>query len=280
VKKKELDFIYKNLGEKFVSDLSKADIVKLNTNTVLEPEEIKIALQIVPRYILSFLYSHLKWKADKESCELDLPFAINGKLIVTKLGPDNYSGEIISDNKRVNIFKNRSLPSIGLLLMSSFELYDLDQLQPTEEQDNDKLDKLQELIDERFRLHSYVSAVIDQKITEKEALKELIAIKLRQQPLQEELMEKPKIKLKQFLERKAQKKQHTVEMDKNDHIDCPDCGTTLHKAGEDFIKCCICYGEMRNKNIKITKNQNGVKLTFPKGFDEENIEMLKDVFKK
>ena len=277
----ELDFIYKNLGEEFVQDLKKADIVKLNTSTTLDPEEVKIALQIVPRYILSFLYSCLKHKEDGENCEIDLPFA-NGSLIVRKFGPDNYSGEIVSEGKRINIFKHRSLPSIGLLIMSSFELYEVEELEPTPKELEPKEDKLQELIDERLRIHNLVSAVVDQKLTQRDAIEQLVAARLASQqhlPPKEDIpMEKPVSKLKQFLENREKRKYH-VELDKSQQINCPDCGTLLHKSGDDNLKLCICYGDFRNKEIKIVKNEDGVKLKFPKNFEEDNIEMLLSIFK-
>jgi hypothetical protein len=130
-------------------------------------------------------------------------------------------------------------------------------------------------------MHSFVSAVIDQKLTERDAIKQLIAIKIAKEPPKEgKTMEKPN-KLKQFLENREKKKQsHVVELDKSQKISCPDCGTVLHKSGDDHLKCCICYGDHMNKEIKIKKTENGVKLVFPKGFEEENIEMLKEIFNK
>lgn len=288
MKKKELNFIKKNLGNDFLVKLEKADIIKLNTSTGVSPEEIKVALQIVPRYILSYLFINLKYINDGGNVELTLPFA-NGTLHANKHSNDNYSGEIIADNKVVNEFKNRSLPSIGLLLMSTFELYDMsniDEIRNVQPEQENKIDKLQELIDERLRMQNLISAVVDQKIAQNEAIRQLVELRVQQKvsiPKEETMMEKAPSKLREFLDNKEKKRQgidkNVGELDKSQDISCPDCGTNLYKSGNDHIRCCICMGDHMNKKIKILKTEDGVKLKFPKNFEEENIEMLLETIK-
>ncbi len=286
------------LGNDILEVLEKAEIYKPSTNTVVEPDEIKIALQIVPRSILSFLFAHLKPLQAGDYKEIDLPFA-NGRLCVNKLSSDNYSGSVIGEGKRILEFKYRSLPGIGLILMSGFELYDIEQLkeikqEPSPEHDS-KISKLQDIIDERLKLYSLISCVVNKKLSERDAIKELINSRLNQSialansPIIElgieiEREHEPKedmevkeldkkSKLKEFLESRENKREESIDLNRSE-IFCPDCKSLLYK-GEDNIKLCICYGSFYNKEIKIQKAENGrVRFNFPKKFDIDNIEML------
>lgn len=284
------------LGDDIFEALKKSEIsgglYKPDTNTALDPSEIKIALEIVPRTILSFLMAHLKHKMVGEVCKVDLPFAPGAILECHKLGPDNYSGEIIKEGKKHATFKHRSLPGIGLIILTTFELYDLSQIDERKaSEDNSKVEKLQEIIDGRLELHRLIKDVVDKRISERAAIDMLIRERLNNHILsaqgsdkeseEEEVPMDKKSKLKEFLESREKKRQEPVEMDKSE-IHCPDCGSTLFKNESDKkIKLCICYGENMNKEIKFTKAEGGkVKLKFPKTFDIENIEMLLDALKK
>lgn len=302
----------KLLGEDIFEELKKSEIgsgiFKPNTNTALDPEEIKIALQIVPRAILSYLIANLKPLEEGGNIELALPFA-PATMYVTKMSHDVYQGEIAENGKRKTEFKNRSLPGIGLILMSTFELYDTSDLGNIrqEREDEPKAAKLQEIIDERLKLHCLIRDVVDQRLSEREAIKKLIADRIAEQfnyedeteeieeaeedisvevsddepEESEDIMDNlsKKSKLKEFLENREKKRTEKVELDKNETISCPDCKTNLYK-GENHFKLCLCYGEHFNKEIKIKKAEDGkYKFKFPKSFDLDNVEMLLEAIK-
>ena len=302
-------------------------IFKQSTKTAVDPEEIKIALQIVPRAILSFLISHLKPLEVGGILDIELPFC-EGQLHINKLTHDVYGGYIACRGKKEAEFKYRSLPSIGLIILSTFELYDMADIEnvsyEVKESEEDKYRKLQDLIDERLKLKCLIQSVVDQRISERDAIKQLIADKLAEQveslqneeiedeeiedeesdvegdvegePLEsedeldieikdesgetmEELSKNKKSKLKEFLQSREKKRQEKVDLDKNEEISCPDCGTNLYK-GENHFKLCVCYGDFHNKEIKFKKSEDGkIKFKFPKTFDLDNIEMLLDAIK-
>lgn len=84
-------------------------------------------------------------------------------------------------------------------------------------------------------------------------------------------------KLRDFLQ-KSQKLKQEVQIKKTENINCPDCGFNLYDGGKS-LTLCICYGEDWNKNIKIEKSENAIKMKFPKTIDPENIEMLLETLK-
>lgn len=285
MKENQIKAIKATLGDDIFDVLAKTELLKLGTRTMVDPAEIQTALQIVPRTILTYLILHLKTMKDGGFLELDLPFA-PGKMHINKLSNDVYSGEIFSaESRKIAEFKYRSLPSVGLVIMTTFELYDVSEPAPAvtieiqpEVQPNvqDNTAKLQAIIDERLQLHHLIGSVVEQKISEREAMNRMLMMKLREvlvhaEP-QEETMSK-KHKLKEFLENRN-KKEQSEEIDKSEDIECPDCATVLYKSGESHITCCICFGDMNRKPIKFTKNEGNVKFKFPKNFDVENIEML------
>ena len=319
----EIQVVKSLLGSDIFEELEKSDIgmFKQNTKTISEPEEIRIALQIVPRVILSWLFLNLKHKVIGDIIDIDIPFvpltAPNGscKLQCNKLSADNYSGEIFRDNEKIAEFKYRTLPGIGLIIMSTFELYDINQLDEIKQHDCkcEKVDKLQDIIDERLKLHSLICDVVDKRISEREAINQLIQSKLNEhimkinaekkpeeKPEEEKMEENSKNKLKDFLEKRKEIEKADVaedevpkEIEKGDvaedevpkeieksEVKCPDCGSTLLKNGDNNINLCICYGEYMDKKIKVKKSEdNKVKLIFPKGLDVQNIRMLFNVFK-
>jgi len=304
MKIKDQQIVKSLLGDDIFDTLRKFEIYKPETRSVVDPKEIKIALEIVPRSVLSFLFAHLKWREPGDNVDLDLPFAPDAKLHIDKKGPDNYHGEIIKDGKVVSKFQHRSLPSIGLILLTTFELYDialLDEIKEykpeeieDEEYDN-RSEKLQDVIDERFMMHRLVQDVVDRRISEREAISKIIKERLddhiksttieesREKEFREEKsMEKcKKSKLREFLESREKKRQEPVELDKAE-ISCPDCGTVLYKTeGKNKIKLCICYGQFHGHELKfIKKGNNKIQIKFPKNFDLDNIEMLLDTVKK
>lgn len=301
------------LGEDIFQEFKKSEIgsgiFKLDSKTALDPSEIKIALQIVPRAILGFLVANLK-PLDKGSVvDLHLPFAA-AILHVQKISNDVYTGDVVSEGKRLVEFKYRSLPGVGLILMSTFELYDMADLDKIkhEKDDNGQIGKLQGIIDERLRLNALVRGVVDQRISERDAIQQLINERLSEQfqyeDDEEEFIEEPlrleeeghlevlddsgedimdssskKSKLRDFLDNRENKRKEDIELGKGEEINCPDCGTNLYK-GEKHFKLCICYGENYNKEIKIKKTEGGkFNFKFPKSFDIDNVEMLLEAIK-
>jgi len=304
------------LGEDIFEVLQKSDtgIFKPSTNTTLDPNEIKIALQIVPRAVLSLLVAHLKPLNIGGNIEIRLPFA-DALLHVNKISNDVYSGDISGNGQRITEFKYRSLPGIGLILLSTFELYniaDLDQAQQEKTNNQDQIVKLQAIIDERMRLNSLIRNVVDQRITERDAIQQLINERLANhfscdhEEYEEEDDEESesiysnqneeiavvdgsgenimdshgkKSKLREFLESREKKKEEKIELGKSEHIICPDCQTNIYKD-EKFFKLCVCYGQFYNKEIKIKKTEDGkFKFNFPKSFDIDNIDMLLSAIK-
>jgi hypothetical protein len=312
---KQTELVKSLLGEDFFQELEKFEILKPATNTMADPSEIRIALQIVPRTVLSFLFLHLKSKKPGEFAKIELPFA-NAWMEVNKLNYDTYSGIIYKEGKVVTEFKYRPLPSIGLILMSAFELYDVETIEKQVEfypKQENKVNDLQRIIDERLSLQHLVSEVVERKISEREAINKLINERITQKvadvaiKIQEEnkkaaleqsmeldvsatapqdtpvlaMAENKKSKLKQFLDKKeAKRKENKVEINKNE-IKCPDCKTALFKSGEKSLKLCVCYGDHNGKSVKFKKNEEGkVVFKFPAGFETENIEMLVDTLKE
>jgi hypothetical protein len=303
-------FLKKTLGEDGFEELNKIELYKKKTNTVLDHEEIKTALQIVPRTILSFLQKELGEMKENEGKEIKIPVEPEAFLSVTKYANDVYSGEIRQKGEVVSSFKYRSLPGVGLVIMSAFELYDIDDLnrmgsQPSSDIVN--IERVQEIIDERLRLRDLVSKVVDEKLSQRQAIEELVRMRLSQMLLEslsnlekpnnveeqenkkdeekkqekEPAMAKKPLKLKQFLEKKAAKKSgpsYEIKIEKNESVTCPDCGNKIFD--ESGFSGCICFGPDRNKKIHIRKSENGVKLSFSRQWDPENIEMLLEVLRE
>lgn len=301
----------KLLGEDIFEEIKKSEaIFKPDSKTALDPDEIKVALQIVPRAVLGLLIAHLKPLQVGGNIELQLPFA-DAKLHVNKISHDVYSGDISGNGRRITEFKYRSLPGIGLILMSTFELYEVADLDKIKNEKNSEIydvNKLHEIIDERLRLNALIRNVVDQRISEREAIQKLINERLSEHfadveeededeeflhseddgesveilsNSEEDIMDSTakKSKLREFLENREKKRQEQVELDKNEKISCPDCKTNLYK-GEDSFKLCICFGEHYNKDIKIKKTENGkFKFKFPKSFDTDNVELLLEAIK-
>jgi len=289
MKLKDVKIVKSILGKDIFDELKKSAIYKPETKTALQPEEIRVALEIVPRAVLSFLFFNLKHLSANDIADLDIPWALGAKLHVNKLGADNYSGNITQEGKVKYEFYHRSLPSSVLILLSVFELYDLDKIEDLKkepsEPEQQKIDKLQDLIDQRLMMHNMIKDVVDKRISEREAIQKMIQARLhshfesvqeKPEPKEETPMEdNKKSKLRQFLDNLEKKRQESVEMDKSEDSKCPDCKTTIHKKESEEIIPCICYGEFMAKSIKIMKNVDGtVKIKFPKNFDIENVEML------
>jgi len=109
----------------------------------------------------------------------------------------------------------------------------------------------------------------------KSAIKDIVEKKLKKALAEEE--QKQSVKLRDFL-KKSQKTKEEFLIKKTENICCPDCGFNLYDGGKS-LTLCICYGEDWDKNIKIEKSENTIKMKFPKNIDPENIEMLLNTLK-
>jgi hypothetical protein len=253
------------LGDDIFDVIKKSEIgsgiFKPSANIAIDPSELKIAMQIVPRAVLSYLIANLKPMGIGGNIDLNLPFA-DAILHIDKIAKDVYSGDLSADGQKITEFSYRSLPGVGLILLSAFELYDIEDLEPKKVESKCDMAEVQKIIDER--------------------LSQQISIPKQETTLDFEEGEQKmckKSKLKEFLEARERKKTEEVELDKSENISCQDCGSTLYK-GEDSFKLCVCFGQFHNKNIKIKKNESGkFSFAFPKTFDIDNVELLIDTIK-
>jgi hypothetical protein len=303
-------FLKKTLGEDFFESLAKFELWKPGTRTTIDHEEIKTALMIVPRTIMALLIRELTPMQIGETKEIHLPVSANPNhplMRLTKHERDVYSGDIEENNKKIVDFKYRSIPGVGLVIMSAFELYDTEKLvempHAKEEQSEDITKKVQHLIDERLALHDLIGKVVDKRIEHRDAIKQLIMAKISENLPQKEEPKasepdpeqfvpamanpypmaksaKKESPLKGFLDHKKNKvkpSEFDIEMSKGEHVHCPDCGKDIFD-GQAFSGC-ICLGDDRDKKIYVKKTEEGVKIRFGKGWDHENIEMLLEVLR-
>lgn len=283
-------FLKKALGQDGFEELEKFELWKKKTNTVVDHEEIRTALQIVPRTILSLLQRELTPMKTDEGKEFQLPVDRDAHIQVTKHAEDVYSGEIREASKVIAQFKHRTLPGVGLVIMTTFELYDIADLDRAGKTDGADVSKIQAIIDERLGLRDLITKVVDQRLSEREAIDQLIKLKLTQamqeaqkadiepEMKKEDKTKKP-LKLKEFLDKKTDKQKAKFElvMQKNETVTCPDCGKDIFAKG--IFSGCICYGEDRNKKVFIAKTEEGFSIKFSRAWDVENIEMLLDTLR-
>ena len=302
-------FLKKTLGEDFLQSLEKFELWKPGTRTTIDHEEIKTALKIVPRTLMSLLIHNLSGMEIGETKEIQIPVnqANPGDCMirVNKHERDVYSGELIQDNKRLVDFKYRSIPGVGLVVMSALEMYDVESLAdeaPAHNDNENVMHAVQKMIDERLALHDLIGKVVDKKIQQRDAIQQLVLAKIsesldkpkdlisqdnleRLKDKKEELKSenkklKKKLALNEFLEerkKKLQKKEYQLSLSKDENVSCPDCGQSIFK--NEAYSGCICMGENMDSKVYITKSEKGVKVRFGKGWDSENIEMLLEVLR-
>lgn len=178
------NFLKQTLGEDFFESLAKAELWKPGTKTVIDPQEIATALQIVPRTLMAILIRELSPMEIGETREIHLPVpTVPATMNVTKHERDVYSGDIKQDNKILVDFKYRSLPGLGLVIMSAFELYSVEELTktPDEPKHSDIDQKIQKMIDERLHLHELINKVVDNKLMQREAVQQIAMARLTEE---------------------------------------------------------------------------------------------------
>lgn len=173
-------FLKKTLGDDFFESLQKFELWKPGTRTTIDHEELRTALKIVPRTIMALLIKELAPMNLGETKEIGLPVLNGGMVRVTKHERDVYSGEILQENKMIVDFKYRAIPGVGLVIMSAFELYNVDSLQKpaSVEVDDGLSEKIQRIVNDRMQLHDLIGKVVDKKIMEKDAIEKLVLARL------------------------------------------------------------------------------------------------------
>jgi len=274
--KKSSKLIKSVLGDDFFESLNKSDVYKQNTRTATNTDDIATGLSIVPRVVMSYLIMNLSNMIVDSNKELHLPFSLGCSLHVVKKDNDSFSGYLYRDGRKISEFENRSIPGVGLVLMTVLELYDVENIEKEEDKSTFDIGKLQNIIDERLQLHHLIGRVVDQKIAQRDAIeiliKERLSLALTLAVPVEVKKETKADKLKSYIE-KNKIRQEEIKMGKSETLHCPDCGSGLYEGGKN-ITLCICYGEDWNKTIKIQKSESGIKMKFPKTMDAENIQML------
>lgn len=176
-------FLNKALGEDFLESLAKTELYKPNANVAIDLEDIRIGLKVVPRLILSMLIRELPPMKIGEQKTIHLMLGMNAIMNVNKHDTDTYSGSIVDDGKQLVNFKYRPLPGVGLVIMSAFELYELEELakEPSKHFEPNAEIQVQKLIDDRLALHHMVGQVVEHKMMEREAIQKLFHSKITQE---------------------------------------------------------------------------------------------------
>jgi hypothetical protein len=175
-------FLNKAVGEDFLESLAKSDIYKPNANAVVDIEDIRVGLKVVPRIIMSMLIRELPPMKVGEAKKIPLMLGNGAILNVNKHDPDTYSGSLSDNGAVLSHFKFRPLPGVGLVIMSAFELYELEEEKeiPKHFAESAELN-VQKLIDERLALHHIVGQVVEKKLMEREAIQQLFMVKIKEQ---------------------------------------------------------------------------------------------------
>lgn len=188
-----LSFLKGVLGDSGVEELKKfeAALFKPHSNLTVSINEMVSGLQIVPRAVLSFLKEHLLPMGIDESKDITIPFKEHAVLHVEKKDTDVYTGSVLKNSRSTAQFKYRSLPGVGLTLLTALELYDmkdLDQEVKSEPNLESNLTDMQKEIDKKVKIASLVEKVKKEEISYRDAIDNLIQFSLLNQ-LPKELKE-------------------------------------------------------------------------------------------
>lgn len=242
-------FLKSVMGNEAYESLLKHDIYKLNTNTAVSEKELFDALQVVPAAVLAFLKKELLPMKEGEGKVINLPLD-EAHMDVTKHGMDVYSGSVYQHGKFLAQFKFRPLPSVGLVLLTTFELYDVSKFD-SKASDDDR---------------STLAGKIENAV--------MANGQIKRDPKEEEI--KP---LKNFLNKKVEKKEfEIVNLTKSDSLRCPDCDQQL--VGQGLFSPCVCLGADRGKKVFILKSEGKTMIKFSKSWDRENIALVLEALRK
>jgi regulator of replication initiation timing len=292
-------FLKKTLGDDFLeslgTDLSKSEIYKPGSRTITDTNDLYQGLKIVPRVLLNLLIRELSPMQIGDTKEIKIPMAEDAMIRTTKHERDSFSGEVLQRNVKLVDFLHRSIPGLGLVLLSILELYNIEDLDKESPIDNDQEARIQRLVDERLQMHSLVNQVVDGKLLQRDAVQQLLMsrlnemsqehsqIKKEHQEIKEEnkptiviLEPKKKVRpLHNFVENRKNKKEHFIKMEKSETVSCSDCGQDIFSEG--VYSGCICFGE--SKKLRVKKSEDGYVIRFGRDWDIENIEMLLEVLR-
>lgn len=288
--KSQKDLIKNFLGEKFISSLQKEEmasgIYKPSANVSIEIDDIYTSLKIVPKFVLEWVYENIKYMKKGDNRDLSIPSCwtdgVEHNLHIDKHDHDVFSGEITANGDKITSFKYRSLPAIGLILLSTFELYDIEKLD--EKKDLKHIPQhsssdIDRSILNALKLKMAIQSVLDGEKEEKEAINDVINSRIPDifaGTMQKSKKTKKPTAVREFVSKIKNKT--SVVLDKS--IKCPHCNTELYKSGDKSITLCICYGEFMNKTLKLTKSESSnASLDIPKGFGGFNLEMLLEAIK-
>src|SRR5271165_7026918 len=83
----------KILDDEFLTTLAKsADLYKIGSNSVLDPQEIRIGLKVVPRAVMSMLISELVPMEINAHKDIQLPFGKSAYIRLNKNAADDFTG--------------------------------------------------------------------------------------------------------------------------------------------------------------------------------------------
>jgi hypothetical protein len=174
-------FITNTLGSDFIesfgSALSKSEVYKPGTRTVTDTNDLFQGLLIVPKTLLNLLVKEMSPMQIGETKEIKIPIK-DTIVTATKHERDSFSGQVIQDNVKISDFMHRSIPGLGLVLMTVLELYNVEDLEKRPDMDQGIEQKINKIIDERMNLHSLVNKVVDGKLMHRDAVQQLILSKL------------------------------------------------------------------------------------------------------
>jgi len=122
------------LGEEVYEALVKS-IVKLNTKSVVDIQELDSALRIAPKSVVAFLMHNLSDMEKDGAKEIKLPWDENSSMLVNKKDSDVFSGHIAKEGKIAHEFDLCSIPQLAAHILSLFELYDESPGQPEEKKE-------------------------------------------------------------------------------------------------------------------------------------------------
>jgi hypothetical protein len=156
---KRQDLLKTIMGEKVLESLNKA-LVKLNTKSVVDLEELHSAIKTAPKAIMAFLMRELKDMEKDHTKEIKIPWAENSMMTITKLDSDVYKGIIVKDSKIIHEFDLTAIPQLAAHIMSVFEIYDEDDHQEEESSEESSEDSKQDIREHLKALDGKINALM------------------------------------------------------------------------------------------------------------------------
>jgi hypothetical protein len=281
------------LGADFLERLQKNSDIIVNKPAAgykIDAGEIFQALNVVPRTVLAWLHQTIgpMKTGDNKSTGMVPIVPQQATLHIQKIDRDLYNGHIEAEGREITRFKNKTLPGIGFVIMSTFEMYSEGDLQKLPEQAPKEASAVQYMISEHLlsRQGSERQAALSEAMLQ-EIMKLRLQTEISLQALRAEIRaiaDKPQdsdLKLRRFLDNRIEKKEQNtfnVILAKGEVAECPDCGQKVYESSK--FTPCICFGDDRDRKIFIKKSEEGTQIKFAKGWDPENMEMLLEILKR